>query len=84
MDYPKPEDLGDFAKQIIMEVMAPRAGSSTGSDKSGPVSGTPRIALRILSITPDGSLTMPFQLSALAMLRWMLMGKLVRITGTVV
>ena len=36
MDYPKPEDLGDFAKQIIMEVMAPRGGSSTGSDKSGP------------------------------------------------
>ena len=36
MDYPKPEDLGDFAKQIIMEVMTPRGGSSTGSDKSGP------------------------------------------------
>lgn len=36
MDYPKPEELGDFAKQIIMAVMAPRGGSSTGSDKSGP------------------------------------------------
>ena len=36
MSYPTPEELGDFAKQIIMEVMAPRGGSSTGSDKSGP------------------------------------------------
>lgn len=36
MDYPTAEEVGEFAKQIVIEVMAPRKGSNTGSDKSGP------------------------------------------------
>ena len=79
MDYPTAEEVGEFAKQIVIEVMAPRKGSNTGSDKSGPGEWYTKDWIRILTITSSESWATVFQRSDLALARLILRGKLVLI-----